>query len=224
MTRMTVLLVSLLACINLVGCSKGPSNRNASKLALNYLSRIIPGITEKEIIISGTLEMGDNTVVIVQAGGMYCDMPVIKSEGRWAAKNISCYGQFESAEKAVVRLQNTARSHLKTKVDSINSKLLYTIDNDVMYNKHEFANDTAVYYLTLLDTKNIDCTNELISSKLKPLIHSLCSDYDTHKGYFYYDVSYDYSYHDSNGKLTSKHITNEDICDKLYLCQMARLH
>jgi len=223
MKRTFILLVLLLTCINLVGCSKGPSNKIASKLAVNYLSGMIPGITAEEIDIVDTVEIGGNTTVLVRAGGMFCDMPVIKNNGTWEVGTMSCYGQFEPPERAVARLENTFRSRFKTKLNDINSKLLYLTDtNNVRYDKHEFDSDTAVYYVTLLGTRDTDCTNELISSKLKPLITSICSDYETHRDYLYYDVSYEFSYTDRNGNPTSKHIVNEDICNNKQLCQLAQ--
>jgi hypothetical protein len=212
-------LVSLFVCINVFGCSKGPGSKEASTLAFNYLSGMIPGITQKEINILGTLELEGDTIVIVKAGGMYCDMPVIKSNGRWATGAMSCYGQFEPPEKAVVRLQDTFRARFKNKVDGINRTLLYTTDkNNVRYNKHEFNTDSAVYHVTLLGSRYIDCTNEHISSKLKPLINSLCSDYETHNNHIYYNISYEYDYFDRNGNLHSQHIVNEDICSNKQFC------
>jgi hypothetical protein len=220
MTRTSILAVLLLACLSVVGCSNRPSDKKTAELAYKYLSGRIPGITEQEIRILGRLETEGSTTVIVQAGGLYCDMPVIKSNGGWVAGNMSCYGQFEPPEKAVVRLQDTFRARFKTKVAGINKKLLYTSDdNNVRYNNHEFYTDTAVYHVTLLDSRYVDCTNEHISSKLKSFIISLCSDYETHREHVYYDISYDYSYLDSNGNLTSKHIVNQDICSNKLLCQ-----
>ena len=220
MTRTSILAVLLLTCFSVVGCSNGPSDKKTADLAFNHLSGMIPGITAQEIRILGRLETEGTTTIIVQAGGLYCDMPVIKSNGRWATGNMSCYGQFEPPEKAAVRLQETFRARFKTKVAGISKKLLYTSDdNNVRYNHHELYTDTAVYHVTLIGSRYVDCTNEHISSKLKTIINSLCSDYETHRDHVYYDVSYDYSYHDSNGNLTSKHIVNQDICSNKLLCQ-----
>lgn len=159
MLRAYLLLVSLFVCINLIGCSKEPNDKDALILA------------------------------------------------------------FEPPEKAAVRALNVSRAKFKTEFDKINNKVPYTSeDGNVRYNKAEFDNNAAVYYITLLNTKAIDCTNRLITDKLKPLIDSLCTDSESSK-VMSYDISYEIDSYDGNGKLTTKYITNRDICNNRLYCQ-----
>jgi hypothetical protein len=218
MLRACILLVSLIACINLIGCSKGPSNKDASNLAFSFLSGMIPGITEKEISILKTLEKEGNTIVVVQAGEMLCNMPVIKRKDGWIASGILCNGQFEPPEKAAIRALNAIRDDIKTEIDQLNNKGPYTSeDGNVRYNKAEFENNVAAYYITLLNTNAMDCTNKIITEKIKPLINSLCSDSES-KELLIHDISYKINSYDSDGNLSLKHIINRDICNNKLYC------
>ena len=219
MLRACILLVSLIACINIIGCSKGPSNKKASNLAFNYLSGMIPGITENEISILNSLEKNGNTIIVVQAGGLLCNMPVLKGNDGWIATGISCNGKFEPPDKAAVRTLNVFRDGIKNEIGKINKKTPYTSkDGNVRYDKAEFNNNAAVFYITLLNTKVIDCTNKLITDKLKPLINSLCTDSDSSK-ILIHDISYEFNSYDSDGNLSLKHIINKDICNNKLYCQ-----
>lgn len=219
MLRMYIFLVSLAVCSNLIGCSGGPSNKEAANLAFSFLSGMIPGITEHEISVLKTVEKGSDTTVLIQAGDMLCKMPVIRRKDGWIASSILCNGQFESPQKAAIRALNSLRADINSEINKLNTSGPYTSkDRNIRYNKAEIDNEAAIYYITLLNTNPKDCTNTLITAKIKTLIDSLCTDGQT-KNLLIHDISYEYDTYDGNGNVTSKHVVNKDICNNQLYCQ-----
>jgi len=212
MRKSIIVFAFVSAMITVAGCSKGPNKNDATGLAIGYLSNMVPGITKDEISILKTFEKDGDTIVVVQAGGMLCDMPVIKGKDGWLARGISCSGQFESPEKAAVRKKNAISTKLKAEINESNKKLPKEEDG-LKTDKMLFENNTIILKLTLLEYNSSDIKTTFINEKKNNWTGMLCSDPLIHD-YMYNDIAYEYRVYDKNGTSIFNHIVNKNVCSQ----------
>lgn len=215
MRRISIVIASVVAFVSLVGCSKGPNNKDASNLAMNYLSGMVPGITEKDISILKTFEKEGNTIVVVQAGGMLCDMPVIKGKDGWLARGISCNGQFESPEKSAERSRNAFFAMVKKDCEERNKKTpYYSDDRSVRYDKIEFENNSMIYKATMVDIAANEMSEKDKKEENKAKIELLCSN-DGSRSLLFNGITVVYDINDKNGSPLMKSIISKGDCRNL---------
>ena len=112
------------------GCSNGPDKAASTDLAYQYLSKMVPGIEAKDIYIAKIKENSGDTIVVVQAGNMICEMPVLKGKDGWMATGISCNGQFKPAEKEVAQQSASTPAVDKEKAQQKINQLLAIVSKD----------------------------------------------------------------------------------------------
>lgn len=212
MYRIIVAFITLIACANLFGCSKGPSNEVAKKLAQGYLSSMVPGISENEFSILKSFQQEGNTIVVVQAGGMVCNMSVIKGKHGWIAKGISCNGQFEPQEKAAERKRSFMLASMKQAVEELNKKVpTMSADGKTRNDKYELVNNTMVIYQTNVTAKASDMTAKEIEDKRAEYLAIQCVKL---KELVSNGISYEYDVKDKDGMPLIKHLINSETCSK----------
>lgn len=208
--RVANLFVLLVALVTLVGCSKGPSNKDASGLALSYLTGMAPGITEKDISILKSFEKEGNTIVVVQAGGMLCDMPVIKGKDSWIARGISCNGQFETKE--ILEKRNQLLAQLTTDAVEINKKFPTYHGNDLRFDKYEISEGSMILHATYTKYAHKDINDKILHDSKLDLKNKACSDKYTRsfikEGIPQFVVAYD-----SNNNKIYKYRIDEGSCN-----------
>jgi vacuolar-type H+-ATPase subunit H len=216
MYRIIVSFILLIACVTVLGCSKEPSSKDAKKLAQRYLSSRVPGISEEEISILKTFEKDGTTIVVVQAGGMVCDLSVTKGKDGWKAKGISCNGQFEPQEKATERKRSFLIANMKQTVDDLNKKVpTMSADGTIRTDKYELVNSTVVVYQTNVTANARDMTAKENEDKRTEYLSTAC---DKMKEMVTNGINYEYSIKDKDGKPLITHNINNETCGK-YLQQ-----
>ena len=202
----------------ITGCSNSPSNKEATDLAYSYLSDFTPGIEKNEINILKSYEKEANTIVVVQAGGMLCEMPVIKGKDGWIGRGISCNGQFESPEKAEARRKKVKIAAMIKGVEDLNKKCPFINERNknVRHDKFEFdkTTNTVRRYETYLDIKYADVTQQYIKQEEERVLLDACNDSTLLKDIN--DVSMEIDVKGNDGKPFIKHIISKDTCAKYY--------
>ncbi len=164
----------------LLACTKAPGKKEATDLAYQYLTNIAPGIEKNEISILKSYEKDADTIMVVQAGGMLCDMPVIKGKDGWIARGMRCEGQFESAEKAEARRIKRRVAETAKDIEELNKKVPYVDPeaSNVRYDKFEFdtATRTVRTRVTRTDITRADIGIKGPKEFEQYYISSLCSD------------------------------------------------
>ena len=212
MYRIIVTFFALIACASLVACSKKPSNEVAKKLAQEYLSGMVPGISEEEISVKETVEKEGKTIVVVQAGGMVCDMTVIKGKDGWKTGGVSCNGQFESPEKDADRKRNFMIANMKQSVDELNKKVpTMSADGTLRTDKYELVNNTMVVHQTNVMANAGAATAKEIEDKRADYLSKACVKY---KELVTSGINYEYDVKDKDGKPLIKHLINNETCSK----------
>src|SRR5690242_19712311 len=102
-----------LAAALLAGCSNKPSDETTRDLVSQYLSQnssMTGGlkVPKEKIRISNSYEKEGRKVMVVQVGGMVCDMSVIKTDKDWMATGISCNGSVYTQEEAAQEMKKEA--------------------------------------------------------------------------------------------------------------------
>lgn len=212
MFKIVVAIVTLIACANLVGCSKQPSDKVAKKLAQVYLSSTVPGITENEVNVIKSFEKDGGTIVVVQAGGMTCDMTVIKEKGGWKIREVSCNGQFEPQEKAAERKRTFMIASMKQSVEELNKKVPTTsADGTLRTDRYELVDNTMIVHQTNVTANAGDLTATQIEDKKAGYLPTACVKY---KELVTNGITYVYDVNDKNGNPLIKHLINNETCNK----------
>ena len=75
-----LVMLCLVVCI-FAGCGSKPSKSESIQLGYQYLESMVPGIKKSEINVLKTYMKDESPVVVIQAGDMICEMPVLKRQG-----------------------------------------------------------------------------------------------------------------------------------------------
>ncbi|MDD5007029.1 MAG: hypothetical protein PHC68_01350 [Syntrophorhabdaceae bacterium] len=122
---LVVLFIAIpLAAISLLtaACSRAPSDREAVDLALPSLRAFVPDIEKDDISILKSYQKYADTIVVLKAGGIICEMPLIESKNGWIGRGINCDGQFESPEKAEARRKKKVIAEITASIEETNRK------------------------------------------------------------------------------------------------------
>jgi len=215
MRKLQVFLILLAAILSLSGCSPSPGKTEATKLAHNYISGFVPGVQEKDISILKTYEKDGNTIVAVQAGGMLCDMAVIKGKDGWMGRGISCNGKFETPEKEAERYRDNLIASLNKKVEEMNKEMPSVAKDGITRNdKAEFLNNKMRFYRTILTVASSTVDPQKIDEFKKSLSTELCSKKSALE-FINSGFAYEYIYNDKDGKPLFTHLVDKDVCGKL---------
>lgn len=210
MFRTIVTLLAVTACAGLLGCSKGPSDKVIKRLAQGYLVSMVPGISEKEITILKSSGKDGNTIVSVQAGGMQCDMTVFKEKKNWRAKDLSCNGQFEPADKAAERKRNYMLATMKQAVEELNKKVpTMSADGTTRTDKYEIVDNSMVVHQTNVMASAGDMTTKDIEEKKANYLPMACVKL---KEVVSSGINYEYIINDKDGNPLMKHLISTETC------------
>jgi len=207
------------------GCSKGPNDKLSIDFAYQYLKDMVPGIERNEIYVLKSYEKEGNIVIVIQSGGMLCDMPVIKGKNDkgledWIARGIKCTGEFESAEKARVRKRKMLIANLKKEAEVENKRSPYIVETDksLRHDKVEFDENSLMirYYFTL-----INVTPEVAKKTSKKEIDQarvLAQKEYCNQDYFIKNLrlglQFNFIMRDTGGNSIFDFSLNSDICKK----------
>jgi hypothetical protein len=213
MYRTRVFFVACIVCVNLLGCSQGPSDKVARNLALNYLSGMVPGITETEIAVIKSVEKDGYLTVTIQAGGMTCDMPVTKGKKGWVARGVTCTGQFEAPEKAAERKRSYMLASMKQSIDGLNKKVpTMSADGTLRTDNYELVDASMIVHQTNLAAKAGDMTPRDIDGMKAAFLATSCVKM---KELVANGIRYEYVVNDKDGNLLVKHLVNSETCSSI---------
>ncbi len=198
----------------LVGCSSKPSNSESQQLGYQYLTSMVPGIKTEEISVLKTYMKDESPVVVLQAGDMICEMPVLKGKDGWIARGISCNGQFESSEKAVLRQKKLFRESVVKYVQQLNEDIVKKpstaeVSDGIKLKKGTLVNDTIIIDVAL----NKEAANGF-KERFEPMrpnfIKTTCTNQDFSKAFKNgYSIEHVFLTED-NAKVTNIMITPAD--------------
>lgn len=174
-------LVALCSAIGIfMGCSSKPSKSESKQIGYQYLVEMVPGIKKDEIEVLKTFIKEESPVVVIQAGGMICEMPMLKGKDGWIARGISCNGQFETPEKSAQRKKEVFRESVVSFVEKENKTYPAKLDNGSVMKKATLINDSLVYEVSYPEIKVADISkktmDEAMAADAKVVKENLCSN------------------------------------------------
>jgi hypothetical protein len=204
-------------CFVLGACSAKPDEKTTKNIALQYIKNMSPiEITTDKIKILKSYEKEGNRVMVLQVGGMLCDMPMIKTDKEWVARGISCNGPIFTpeelkAEKKKIFLKDHAEWMKKSNMEvpkSISEKTYYIggrIEGDTITEQYRFKNKKRADY----DNEDWNIAVEAYSGVDK----ELC---DINKEFIENGVNYKNEHYTADNELIGIAEFNENTC-KEYL-------
>ena len=196
------------------GCSSKPSKSESQQLGYQYLTSMVPGIKMEEVSVLKTYMKDESPVVVLQAGDMICEMPVLKGKDGWISRGISCNGQFESPEKAVLRQKKLFRESVVKYVQQVNDDIVKKpstaeIDEGIKLKKASLANDTMIIDIVLNKEAAVGF-KERLESMRSNFIKTTCTNEEYSKAFKHgYSIDHVFATED-NAKVTNILITPAD--------------
>lgn len=198
----------------LSGCGSKPSKSESVQMGYHYLTSMVPGITTEEISVLKTYMKEESPVVVLQAGDMICEMPVLKGKDGWIARGISCNGQFESPEKAALRQKKLFRESVVKYVAQVNEDIVKKpnsadIGDGIKLKKATLSNDTIVIDIVLSKEAAVGFTDRIAAMRSN-FVKTTCTN-DQYSKAFKNGYSIDHVFvTEDNAKVTNVMITPAD--------------
>ena len=165
-------LVLATMCLSLTACG-GPPKDEARKNLLAYLEK--DGVLLEDIkFVSSYAKDGGYTVNLI-AGQATCEMPMLKVDGKWIAKGMSCNGAYFTPEQAKERRKIALIKAYKEDAAKANSKLPETDKDGVRKDKITFENNQYIVHITSV-SKASDYTEADKKERSIQYQTQLCSD------------------------------------------------
>jgi len=215
---LVVLFIAIsLAAISLLtaACSRAPSDREAVDLALPSLRAFVPDIEKDDISILKSYQKDADTIVVLKAGGMICEMPLIESKNGWIGRGINCSGQFESPEKAEARRKKKVIAEITASIEETNRKSPFVSDRNMRHDKSEFDPETLTVrsYFTDHGSKQTAMSQKLLETVKETAMAENCN----HLRYMMRNgVTVEHYVKDDDGNPVMQYIINNDVCNRYY--------
>ena len=156
---------------------RAPSDREAVDLALPSLRAFVPDIEKDDISILKSYQKDADTIVVLKAGGIICEMPLIESKNGWIGRGINCDGQFESPKKAEARRKKKVIAEITASIEETNRKSPFVSDRNVRHDKSEFDPETLTVRLYFTDhgSKRTAMSQKLLEAVKEMAIAENCN-------------------------------------------------
>jgi hypothetical protein len=166
-------LISLVAGV-ITACG-GPPKDEARKNLLAYLEK--DGVLLEDIKFVSSYAKDGGYTVNLMAGQATCEMPMLKVDGKWIAKGMSCNGGYFTPEQAKERRKMALIKSYKDAAAKANAKLPATDQGGVRTDKITFDNNQYIVHVTSAN-KSGDYTEADKKERLSQYQTKLCSDRD----------------------------------------------
>lgn len=159
-------------CTLLTACG-GPPKDEAIKNLLAYLEK--DGVLLEDIKFVSSYAKDGGYTVNLMAGQATCEMPMLKVDGKWIAKGMSCNGSYFTPDQAKERRKTALIKSYKEEAAKLNTKLPKTDQDGVRTDKITFENNQYIVHITAVNKSN-EYTEAVKKEKTVQYQTQLCSD------------------------------------------------
>ena len=159
-------------CLSLTGCG-GPPKDVSRKILLQYLEK--EGVLLEDIKFVSSYAKDGGYTVNLMAGQATCEMPMLKVDGKWIAKGMSCSGGYFTPEQAKDRSKKLMIKTVQDEISKLMKTLPKTADNGVITTKVTFdASSNTVSYFATSPAKAAEYTETVAKERNEVYKQAMC--------------------------------------------------